>query len=391
MPQTPNHSYNVPNEGDTDWHLPLNDNFQQYDIDIELRDTFSNLSNYQPRAGAKYLATDTGAVYLGDGSSWTWLRPTGDVPTLQAINATDGENLGVGSLRRDVPLDVAGGNNWNLANSDGDVRIGDATNRVTIGVPLGGAGAGQSSIWAKGENDQLRLGTESTGDTLVIDGNDEVVTVGRPDTGQVTDAEEFGIRSNRNAFGGMYVDTASLDGKPFYGYSLDGDEHAWTYFDGQDGRWKLSINYDTVVEIDGNGNIFADGDKNFVESVDTDEGEREVVYTASEAPTPHTEISGVAELEDGRAEVDLPDHFGWVTTDDEPIVVQITPYGGSAGTRVVERSTDRIVVEDLDGEGDYEFAYTIKGTRDGHADKEVVREPSTDAVPGDAGPTPADD
>ena len=56
----------------------------------------------------------------------------------------------------------------------------------------------------------------------------------------------------------------------------------------------------------------------------------------------------------------------------------------------VERSTERLVVEDLDGHGDYEFTYTVKGTRDGYADKEVVREPSTDPAEGPS-PTPADD
>ena len=70
MPQTPNHGYNVPNEGAQDWHVPLNDNFEQYDTDIEIRDTAANRSNYDPKQGAKFLATDTGRVSLGDGSNW---------------------------------------------------------------------------------------------------------------------------------------------------------------------------------------------------------------------------------------------------------------------------------------------------------------------------------
>jgi len=78
----------------------------------------------------------------------------------------------------------------------------------------------------------------------------------------------------------------------------------------------------------------------------------------------------------GSTEIDLPDHFGWVTDADEPLVVQTTPYGGSAGLRVVERSTERLVVEDLDGEGEYEFAYTVKGTREGYADAQAVRDPA---------------
>ena len=70
MPQTPNHGYNVPTKGDANWHQPLNDNFEQYDTDIEIRDTDANKSNYQPKHGAKFLATDTGHVFQGDGSNW---------------------------------------------------------------------------------------------------------------------------------------------------------------------------------------------------------------------------------------------------------------------------------------------------------------------------------
>lgn len=77
------------------------------------------------------------------------------------------------------------------------------------------------------------------------------------------------------------------------------------------------------------GDLNVTGEKNFVQTVDTDEGEKEVAYTASEAPTPRTECSGVAELEDGRAEIDLPDHFAWVTSDAEPLIVQVTPYEAS--------------------------------------------------------------
>jgi hypothetical protein len=188
----------------------------------------------------------------------------------------------------------------------------------------------------------------------------------------------------------MYVDSPDASaGKPFYGYSIGGAERVFHFYDAGSNTWRLSIDYLDVMEVDADGNLTMPGNKSFVQSVDTDGGEKEVVYTASEAATPHTEVAGVAELEDGRAAVELPDHFGWVTDAEEPIVVQITPYGGTSGTRVVERSTDRIVVEDLDGEGDYEFAYTVKGTREGQADRQVVRDPA-DGGPADAGSGSAD-
>jgi FtsZ-binding cell division protein ZapB len=70
--ETPNHDYNVPDKGTLDWHEPVNENFEAFDADIEIRDTGAPDTNgYTPADGAKYLDTDTGTVYLGDGSSWT--------------------------------------------------------------------------------------------------------------------------------------------------------------------------------------------------------------------------------------------------------------------------------------------------------------------------------
>jgi hypothetical protein len=65
-----NHRYNTPTEGTLDWHIPLNENFEQLDRDVEIRDTESNRSNYTPAIGAKFFATDSGATYTGDGDSW---------------------------------------------------------------------------------------------------------------------------------------------------------------------------------------------------------------------------------------------------------------------------------------------------------------------------------
>jgi hypothetical protein len=172
-----------------------------------------------------------------------------------------------------------------------------------------------------------------------------------------------------------------------------------TYDTGND-RWMVdrwNPNVGTVgsfvnkMWVTSSGDIKAEGSKDFVETVDTEDGEKEVHYTATESGTPHTEVSGVAELDDGRVEVELPEHFEMVTSDDEPLVVDTTPYStDSSGLAAVERSTDRLVVEDLDGDGDYEFAYTVKGTRDGYEDKQVVREPSQTTATTQS-PEPADD
>ena len=66
-----NHDYNTPEQGEQDWHIPLNENFEQLDVDVELRDVAANRDDYEPKDGAKFLETDTGIVYEGDGDSWS--------------------------------------------------------------------------------------------------------------------------------------------------------------------------------------------------------------------------------------------------------------------------------------------------------------------------------
>ncbi|AUG49104.1 hypothetical protein BVU17_16115 [Haloarcula taiwanensis] len=67
---TANHAYNRPPRGAQDWDVLLNENFSRIDGDVEIRDTEENRSQYTPKTGAKYLATDTGQVYIGDGNEW---------------------------------------------------------------------------------------------------------------------------------------------------------------------------------------------------------------------------------------------------------------------------------------------------------------------------------
>lgn len=73
MPETPNHNYNLPSAGTQNWHQPLNENFKQYDTDIEIRDQTPTLADYEPKDGAKFLATDTGNLFIGDGEQWNHL------------------------------------------------------------------------------------------------------------------------------------------------------------------------------------------------------------------------------------------------------------------------------------------------------------------------------
>ena len=61
---------------------------------------------------------------------------------------------------------------------------------------------------------------------------------------------EFQINSTTDGFSGMYINSLdATSGKPFYGYSVNGLEKAFSYFDISDDKWKLAINFETPLEI----------------------------------------------------------------------------------------------------------------------------------------------
>lgn len=122
------------------------------------------------------------------------------------------------------------------------------------------------------------------------------------------------------------------------------------------------------------GNLLVEGTKNFVQTITTATGPKTVAYNAVEAGRAHTEVNDVAEMDEGHAIVDLPDHFGMVTSEEENLVVQVTPYAEeNVSPQVTHRSTHQIIVEDFgDGPDDYTFAYTVKGIRAGFEDEDII-------------------
>ncbi|MFC4357708.1 hypothetical protein ACFO0N_07065 [Halobium salinum] len=83
---TENHNYRTPTQGEEDWHVPLNENFRKIDTGVEIRGAESTLQEYEPKTGAKYLATDTEREFIGDGSDWQQIRSSGRSPTFDSIS-----------------------------------------------------------------------------------------------------------------------------------------------------------------------------------------------------------------------------------------------------------------------------------------------------------------
>lgn len=99
MTNTPNHNYNIPSEGTTNWHIPLNENFEQLDIDIEIRDLEANKKEYEPKAGVKYEATDSGGIYYGNGDTWVLVD--------RHINQLEANRVSIKQLQQDGPRIVS--------------------------------------------------------------------------------------------------------------------------------------------------------------------------------------------------------------------------------------------------------------------------------------------
>lgn len=112
-----NHEYPIPESHERDWDDPLQTIFEALDTDVEIRDVDSNRSAYAPVDGAKFLATDTQAVYVGNGSSWDQIGVVADVDTT-STDVSDSTGVVV-SATNDITFEAGGNTSVNVVD-DGD-------------------------------------------------------------------------------------------------------------------------------------------------------------------------------------------------------------------------------------------------------------------------------
>ena len=113
------------------------------------------------------------------------------------------------------------------------------------------------------------------------------------------------------------------------------------------------------------GNITATGAKLFVQDHPKDPS-KAIHYIALEGGEAGTYTRGTATLKDGRAAIDLPEHFSLVTVE-EGLTAQITPRGRVQSMLYVESLTPRRVVVKSSSSRDAEvpFDFLIQGVRAG--------------------------
>jgi hypothetical protein len=127
------------------------------------------------------------------------------------------------------------------------------------------------------------------------------------------------------------------------------------------------------VNSSGQGTVVAQV-KNF-RVPDPDDPTRDIWYGCIEGPELAMYVRGTARLVNGRAHIELPDHFRKLA-DAQGMTVQLTPRAAeSKGLAAVRVSLDGIeVVELLNGRGNYEFDWEVKAVRKEHRDFRVYRQ-----------------
>jgi len=283
-------------------------------------------------------------------------------------------NVGIGTSSPAARLHVNGGdahftnNNTTLQILPGSLFGQSQANAATLEIP----GNGIIGIW-----DTLR----TTGD-LNVGGNYFSLGGGTNPTYRRVEAfvQDMG--------GGAYVGAAQTFGpngsrNTIVGYTGGYPNH------GALGIVDAAGNLQAGMTIDGNGYGEVWADSKFFRVPDPDDPTRDIWYGCIEGPELAMYVRGTARLVNGRARIELPDHFRKLA-DEQGMTVQLTPLSpASKGLCVVRKGLDGIeVAELLNGRGNYEFDWEVKAVRKEHRDFQVYR-PWDEVLPGGTDPAEA--
>jgi hypothetical protein len=131
------------------------------------------LGRYNTISGTTYSWIATEPLFvIGNGTS--------SAAPSDAFTVLKNGNVGINTSTPSTKLDIAGGNNWDLVNGDGDLRIGNSSYRLKVGVALEGGGRGAAGIMQDGQTggyNVLSLGAQGNY-LLYINGSSQNVGIG---------------------------------------------------------------------------------------------------------------------------------------------------------------------------------------------------------------------
>jgi hypothetical protein len=98
--------------------------------------------------------------------------------------------------------------------------------------------------------------------------NEQFVGIGR--NNRITSNEVFGVTADKgasgNTYGGMYVNTVSPDGRPFYGYATGATVRAWTTYDPATSAWGVHTLSGSRFQVGPGGLFQPSGDQGLVKA-----------------------------------------------------------------------------------------------------------------------------
>ncbi|MBS1724416.1 MAG: hypothetical protein JSS66_15850 [Armatimonadetes bacterium] len=177
---------------------------------------------------------------------------------------------------------------------------------------------------------------------------------------------------------GGYLYTHSAWGTSAYVGNVQNTRRGWIYVNGLDGLSKATMTVDSS-----NKGVLSADIKNFRVPNPRNDAE-DIVYACVEGPEAAAYIRGTGHLVNGRAIVQLPQHFQDVSLA-EGMTVQVTPGSfDSKGLAVMGKSLRGFEVGELNsGRGNYDFDWEVKCVRAGYRDYRVVRPWNENPSPGE--------
>ena len=214
--------------------------------------------------GGMYLSTASqqgwpfyGYAAGGDADAWTYFDGSTNEWKLWAgaDRIVVDKDTGFVGLNRDNRISVQEFFGFNASVPDNIYGGMYVSTDTESGWPFYGYAAGNSSdcwTYLNGATDIWHMWFN--GEKISVRGDNGFVGIGR--SSQVTGAESFGVNApaGDGAFGGMYVNTDSNFGLPFYGYSTNRAVDAYHYYDGTLNEWKLWVG-GTRMTVENNGEV----------------------------------------------------------------------------------------------------------------------------------------
>lgn len=195
---TVNHGYIIP-EAETKQEEAYSENFSRLDTDVAVRDQAARRNKYEPKVGAKFLATDTEAAFLGNGEEWVPMASRGKTPNFDVVAADKINGIHFvdpsdGYDELVTALDTLGDTPGTVFISQGTISDIDGNVTVPDNTWLRGAGMFATTLQLEDGASMdlaglLRIeGENVVVSDLALDGNRENVSLGSTNKGQ-----EYGL------------------------------------------------------------------------------------------------------------------------------------------------------------------------------------------------------